>query len=885
MSTIIAPNKRAVLEQLFHEFRRRYLQTADGRTQLSRYPVAREIARHNYSTILASFEQNRFSEQNRTIADEDLVEQILRELLPYADTATNRWRGAWIHPAPAISNNIKPWYEAAGWIQSDEWSIVTNAILHFIHECVEQPEQLEQTCQAFSQLGVTKGFQSAALSPILNALRPDEFSLVHNKSRKILNYFTQKKYSPSLTDYPAANVQLKTALTELSDLLRVRGFLRVQPADMFDFFSYWLVSIKRYSFQESRYWRIIIGDELWQWEEWQEGNFVALGWDELGDIAGIRKQEFDNRRNSLVAQLRDQSREWTKIAVNQVWRFGRQILEDDRVVVVRRSGAVLGMGTVVGSYYYVSEQPFGHRLPIAWDDTTMRTQNPIKGRLIVNKIAQEEFDDIVAAPPLSPPHTTVESGADSATGSILISDTLKITIPPFVDWIVPLLDALQKLGGVGKAVDVIQRIQVEKRASKGQIVANTSDETSPLRAPIYQARRFLIQAKLLESEQRGIWALTPAGMEMQLSDEDAVQLYQEVIYQHRITESLQSESPVIAQLAESMIPYEVNPDRANDSGKDGQAASETNADLLLSDEQKSRQTISKRDERREVDVEQHPVYLLSDVAANTYQDESILQRWVNSIERKQQAIFYGPPGTGKTYVAHELARHLVGGGDGFIEIVQFHAAYAYEDFVQGIRPQPQDNGSLSYPIVLGRFLEFCQRAKGVTGRCVMIIDEINRANLAQVFGELMHLLEYRTHSIRLAADGKLFQILSNVYLIGTMNTADRSIALVDHALRRRFAFIPLYPDYNVLRRYHIAVESGFAIEPLIALLQQLNSTIHDRHYEIGISFFLDQQLATNLADIWQMEIEPYLEELFFDRPERVEEFRWVNVRNLFDIEE
>lgn len=379
--------------------------------------------------------------------------------------------------------------------------------------------------------------------------------------------------------------------------------------------------------------------------------------------------------------------------------------------------------------------------------------------------------------------------------------------------------------------------------------------------------------------------MTQTGMELRLSDGDAVQLYREVTYQNRIAESLQSESPAIVQLAEATVSYEVNPENINDSDEIGRDANATNVDVSLSDEQESQPAISKRERKREAEAEQYPVYSLFEVAVNTYLDESVLQRWVNMIERKQQAIFYGPPGTGKTYLAHELARHLVGGGDGFVEIVQFHAAYAYEDFVQGIRPQPQDDGLLRYPVVPGRFLEFCQQAESVTGRCVMIIDEINRANLAQVFGELMHLLEYRERTIRLAIDGKLFQIPSNVYLIGTMNTADRSIALVDHALRRRFAFIPLYPDYEVLRRYHTSVESGFAIEPLIALLEQLNRTIQDRHYEIGISYFLDKQLAANLADIWQMEIEPYLEELFFDRPERIDEFRWANVRDLFDLEQ
>jgi 5-methylcytosine-specific restriction protein B len=108
-----------------------------------------------------------------------------------------------------------------------------------------------------------------------------------------------------------------------------------------------------------------------------------------------------------------------------------------------------------------------------------------------------------------------------------------------------------------------------------------------------------------------------------------------------------------------------------------------------------------------------------------------------------------------------------------------------------------------------------------------------------------------------------------------MNTADRSIALVDHALRRRFAFIRLAPNYAILRRYH--QDSGFPVEGLINILTRLNNHIADPHYEIGHTFFLQDNLSAELPDIWQMEIEPYLEEYFFDRPNAVDTFRWESV--------
>lgn len=275
--------------------------------------------------------------------------------------------------------------------------------------------------------------------------------------------------------------------------------------------------------------------------------------------------------------------------------------------------------------------------------------------------------------------------------------------------------------------------------------------------------------------------------------------------------------------------------------------------------------------------EENEPYTLAECAADTGIAEEQLAEWVQAIERKGQAVFYGPPGTGKTFLARKLAQHLSAGSDGFWELVQFHPAYSYEEFVQGIRPVSRPDGQVGYELVPGRFLRFCEQAAGRSGRCVLVIDEINRANLPAVLGELMYLLEYRQETVSLAGGGR-FHIPANVRVLGTMNTADRSIALVDHALRRRFAFIQLQPDFDILRHYHQREETGYAVEPLIRVLHDLNNQINDPHYEVGVSFFLRPSLTTDLPGIWQTEIEPYLEEYFFNQPEQVATFRWENVR-------
>ena len=120
-------------------------------------------------------------------------------------------------------------------------------------------------------------------------------------------------------------------------------------------------------------------------------------------------------------------------------------------------------------------------------------------------------------------------------------------------------------------------------------------------------------------------------------------------------------------------------------------------------------------------------------------------------------------------------------------------------------------------------------------------------------------------------------------IIGTMNTADRSIALVDNALRRRFAFLRLQPEYGILRRYHEREQTEFPIEKLILVLRELNEEIGDPHYEIGISYFIRTDLGTQIEDIWTMEIEPYLEEHFFIDSDKIKNYRWVNVKEKLNL--
>ncbi len=262
------------------------------------------------------------------------------------------------------------------------------------------------------------------------------------------------------------------------------------------------------------------------------------------------------------------------------------------------------------------------------------------------------------------------------------------------------------------------------------------------------------------------------------------------------------------------------------------------------------------------------VYSNEDFSKDTGLSIEKIEQLKSELSRKKNIIFQGPPGTGKTYIAERLAWNFIEGTNGQTGLVQFHPSYTYEDFVQGFRPVLR-NKMLSYELQDGTFKAFCHEAsKDPEEPYVMLIDEINRANISRVFGELMHLLEYRDKDITLEASGERFRIPENVYLIGTMNTADRSIAIVDYALRRRFTFLNLYPDYDVLKDYLDSYDLPY--RSLIEVLKDINGEINDPNYFLGISYFMHdgRRLKADLPDIWKGEIEPYLEEYFYDTPEK-----------------
>ncbi len=270
----------------------------------------------------------------------------------------------------------------------------------------------------------------------------------------------------------------------------------------------------------------------------------------------------------------------------------------------------------------------------------------------------------------------------------------------------------------------------------------------------------------------------------------------------------------------------------------------------------------------------------ADFQRETFLSGDWLRRARGLLELTRQLILQGVPGTGKTHVARCLARFLTAGRPDSVRLVQFHPAYSYEEFVEGIKVRSvavDGRHDVTYPVEDGLLCAFAaEAARHPADPYVLLIDEINRGNLPRIFGELLYLLEYREQAVDLPYSRRAFRLPANLYLLGTMNAADRSVALVDQALRRRFSFLDMAPDAGVLAAWlaaHVPAEGPAFAERVLGLFERLNARLRTDlgpQGQVGHSYFmvvdLDEQ---KLRVVWQHHVRPLLEEQFAGRPERL----------------
>ena len=292
-------------------------------------------------------------------------------------------------------------------------------------------------------------------------------------------------------------------------------------------------------------------------------------------------------------------------------------------------------------------------------------------------------------------------------------------------------------------------------------------------------------------------------------------------------------------------------------------------------------TIFTPDELDDVDTQpevDYPEYSSADFLSDVYMSEQDYETLVNVLKMKKNIILQGAPGVGKTFTAKRLAYSIIGAKNpDRVQMIQFHQSYSYEDFIEGYRPT--ENG---FTIKKGSFYKFCKLAEDDDENdYFFIIDEINRGNLSKIFGELFMLIEKdkRGIELQLLYSDENFSVPPNVYIIGMMNTADRSLAMLDYALRRRFSFFTMKPEFNTIgfQTYQDSLKSD-AFNKLISCIKQLNSKIVadislGEGFCIGHSYFcgLTAKTATvqTLTSIIEYELIPLLKEYWFDEPEKI----------------
>lgn len=275
----------------------------------------------------------------------------------------------------------------------------------------------------------------------------------------------------------------------------------------------------------------------------------------------------------------------------------------------------------------------------------------------------------------------------------------------------------------------------------------------------------------------------------------------------------------------------------------------------------------------------YPPYTKDDFLNKVYMDEDTYNTLTELLEAKYNVILQGAPGVGKTFAAKRLAYSIMGQKDtSRVAMVQFHQSYSYEDFIQGYRPSKD-----GFELVNGAFYKFCKEAEEDNERpYFFIIDEINRGNLSKILGELMMLIEKdkRGEKIKLLYSNEWFTVPQNVRIIGMMNTADRSLALMDYALRRRFAFFDFAPAFSSEGfKNYLSEKDSPKLEKLIAAVESLNSTISTDEslgdgFRIGHSYFCTDDEITDewLKSVVEYEVIPLVKEYWFDEPTKVRDW-------------
>ena len=578
------------------------------------------------------------------------------------------------------------------------------------------------------------------------------------------------------------------------------------------------------------YWIYSLGENASKWQECQEEGLMCIGWDKLGDLS-----EYDSRE-----EVRSEIKNYYPTDGNAkndslaVWQFANEMKPGDIVFAKKGLTKIIGRGIVKSDYIFDNKRnDFKHVRKVEWTNVgewISTEQSAMKTLTNITKYKDyvERLNNLIGV------NKTVKSNDFTGKQYWWLTGSPKYWSPS-KDW------------ELGEDIDytLYNEKGNKRRVFKHFLEAKPGD---------------LVIA--YESTPK----LQIVALGRVVSETDG-----EVLY-IRKTEELLSPVPYdVIQNDPILKPSEPVMNRCQGS-----------LFKLTQVEYDEIMRLVRKDNPEPViddegdDEEEYAPYWDEDFLKEVYMKEKDYERLKELLLRKKNLILQGAPGVGKTYAAKRLAYAIMGEkNDNRVKIVQFHQNYSYEDFVLGYKPN--ENGG--FELKEGIFYQFCKKAAtDKYNEYFFIIDEINRGNLSMIFGELLMMIEkeYRNTPVQMSYADRRFAVPSNVYLIGMMNTADRSLAMIDYALRRRFSFLEMKPAFdNAVFKYNIIKKHDTHLDKLVNALIDLNKVIAEDDslgtgFCIGHSYLCDLGDDYDLESIVEYDIIPMLREYWFDNNERFE---------------